>query len=175
MPEEILLLDHKKFYIRQASPKDQHSLEELLTATARFLQAAGSTQWQDVLAGQDRHGLSLSITKQEVYLCHSEKGALAAALIIRETPLEWDSNLWEDKISDPAVYLHRLMVARSFAHHGLGEEMLRFACRFALQKKIPYVRLDCLAENPFLCSFYEAAGFTWMGRKKEYALFEINY
>ncbi|WP_239255735.1 GNAT family N-acetyltransferase [Listeria ilorinensis] len=175
MSEEILFLDQKKFYIRQASPEDQLALEELLMATARFLQASGSMQWQDILTGQDKHGLSLSITKKEVYICHSEKAELAAALIIRETPLEWDSTLWEDKITDSAIYLHRLMVDRTFAHHGLGQEMLRFACRFALQRKIPHVRLDCLADNPFLCSFYESSGFTWTGQKKEYALFEINY
>ncbi|KAK7016326.1 N-acetyltransferase GCN5 [Favolaschia claudopus] len=63
------------------------------------------------------------------------------------------------------LYLRLLVVHTDFGGRGLGEFMLRFAKRFAGERKVDWVRMDCWKGVPGegkdgLVRYYEGKGFT---------------
>lgn len=100
-----------EFLVRFALPTDRLKIHDLMMDTARWLKESGSTQWSDILHGFDVHNMEQRIELGEVALFETEAGALAGAIIIRKTPSDWDTDLWEDLAIDKAYYLHRIMVS----------------------------------------------------------------
>ncbi|MEU6083487.1 GNAT family N-acetyltransferase [Streptomyces sp. NPDC047108] len=78
---------------------------------------------------------------------------------------------WEDEAAwgrQPPVagYVHRLMVDRSAAAPGTGRLLLRAAERRVAAVGRTCVRLDCLAGNARLNSYYQDAGYRVVGHKE---------
>ncbi|MGH2516728.1 MAG: GNAT family N-acetyltransferase, partial [Ktedonobacterales bacterium] len=66
--------------------------------------------------------------------------------------------LWTDR-PGAALYVHGLMVRRTFAGRDIGRALLRWAEREAARRGKSLLRLDCDAKNPTLRAYYERAGF----------------
>jgi GNAT superfamily N-acetyltransferase len=115
--------------------------------------------------------------------------ALEAALALGPTYLAWDGRtavatfslhrtdvrFWGERPGEApghARYLHKLAIRRS--HAGLGRELLGLAERFAREGGAVCLRLDCVAGNPVIRGYYEAAGFEYRGQVSGPA-FEVPY
>jgi ribosomal protein S18 acetylase RimI-like enzyme len=61
-------------------------------------------------------------------------------------------------------YIHGLAILRKYAGQSLGREILNWAIDMVKKEK-SLVRLDCMAENPRLCRYYEELGFQYVGQK----------
>lgn len=74
-----------------------------------------------------------------------------------------DQNSWPDDPPGEALYLHRLVIKRSFARVGLGLALLRAAESVAVERGVQFLRLDCVASNERLRRYYHEAGYSSRG------------
>ena len=115
--------------------------------------------------------------------------ALEATLALGPTYLAWDgptavgtfslyrtdARFWGERPAEPpgyARYLHKLAIRRS--HPGLGRELVALAARLAREGGAACLRLDCVAGNPAIRAYYEAAGFEYRGQVSGPA-FDVPY
>lgn len=96
-------------------------------------------------------------------------------MIIRKTPSEWDSDLWEELASENAYYLHRIMVSREFGGISLSKEMINWSEKLAIHEKIPFVRLDCIKTNDKLNQMYCRYGFQLIDEKNGFNLYQKSF
>lgn len=73
-----------------------------------------------------------------------------------------DEEAWGQQPSD-AFYVHHLGVRRSQTGQGWGGQILEWSAVHALTNGKSFLRLDCIASNPFLQEYYKKAGFTHVG------------
>lgn len=71
---------------------------------------------------------------------------------------------WACDLSEPAVYAHRLIVARKYAGDGLGAELLGWAgLRGQRQYGAKWIRIDVWTTNLLLHKYYNRLGFVRCG------------
>jgi hypothetical protein len=73
------------------------------------------------------------------------------------TVSETDPLIWND--NTPALYIHRLVVARDLKGLNLGQLMIDRIEEIAVDRGKEVLRLDCWANNQRLKSYYERIGF----------------
>jgi GNAT superfamily N-acetyltransferase len=66
-------------------------------------------------------------------------------------------------MKSPLMGVHCLAIRRAFAGIGLGRYLLQWAEQRIAAVGKKFIRLDCMAENPALCAYYEQVGFTHRG------------
>ncbi|MCI4361163.1 MAG: GNAT family N-acetyltransferase, partial [Thermoplasmata archaeon] len=99
-----------------------------------------------------------SLAVGEVYLAF--RGGPTAVATVN---LSWeDPRFWGEQ-PPVAGYAHRLAVRRRFAGTGVGATLLSWADGEIRKRARSFLRLDCLARNRRLCSYYEALGFAPRG------------
>jgi GNAT superfamily N-acetyltransferase len=70
-------------------------------------------------------------------------------------------DLWTPaEAAEPALYAHKLTVARAYAGRGLGAELLDWAGTRAAEKGAIWLRLDVWTTNHELQRYYLEQGFT---------------
>ena len=163
----------EQFKMAQAKVEDTGNILSLLIEMAEWFKDNGSTQWNGLLQGIDSHRTEEAILRGDVFICKAEE-EIAGMVMLLQKPSEWDKNLWalQEEQPNEAIYLHRLAIRRKYAKHQLGEEILNWckgSIRFEGKDKI---RLDCLASNEFLNAFYRRTGYTYVGEKEDYSLYE---
>ncbi|WMT38811.1 GNAT family N-acetyltransferase [Paenibacillus sp. D2_2] len=149
----------------QAKPADTEAVAALLIQTAEWLLSRGSTQWSGLLTGEDSHNTAGAILNGDVFVCKSGTD-IAGMVILMRQPSEWDRRLWESKAydGDGALYLHRLAINRDYTSLGLGSSIIKWCedgVRFEGKDKI---RLDCIADNAKLNTYYSGNGYTYLGK-----------
>lgn len=156
-----------------AKPEEAPAIMELYRITADWLKSKGSTQWADLLVGIDRHNTAAAIERGEVVL-FKQGNDPAAVVILMLAASPWDLNLWGDNPSnEKAVFLHRMCIHRSFGGTGLGAQVIRWVdSGISYPPNKDYIRLDCIANNPILNAFYRDAGYTRVGEKDGFNLYE---
>lgn len=155
-----MMLAGTTFTMREASVSDGGSLQQLMIDTATWLKESGSLQWSDILEGKDVHQLRDRIRDGEVFVLRDADEQLVATFILRKTASDWDARLWRNQNQVPARYLHRLMIARSYAGQNLSQALLDWANEESKRTGYHFLRLDCIASNQKLNTLYQTAGFT---------------
>jgi ribosomal protein S18 acetylase RimI-like enzyme len=138
--------------LARATLADAGTFVEIHEEAARWLWEQGIRQWKPGVFKLE--WLTAPIERGELYLAWSDGQPIATIL------LEWsDVATWGPR-PDDAGYVHGLRVRRATAGQGVGRALLAWAERAVARAGRPYVRLDCIADNPRLCRYYEEAGFT---------------
>lgn len=144
--------------LRLATGADLPTLVRLRDDAARWMLGRGITgQWRPGELTEDHFRRTMATG--EVWLAESG-GRVAGAW-----ELWWrDEDAWG---AQPPVagYVHRLMVDRGAAAPGTGRLLLRAAERRVTAAGRSFVRLDCLAGNERLRSYYLSAGYRVVGHK----------
>ena len=73
--------------------------------------------------------------------------------------LEASPSQWWPVDEIPALYLAGMVVSRSARHRGIGSFIIEWSMQQAATRAFQCVRLDCHAENLWLCRYYEAHDF----------------
>lgn len=144
---------------RMAYEADLATLVRLRDDAARWMLAHGIDQWRPGEKGEEhfRH----RIAEGEVWL--ATLGGGPHSPVAGAWELWWaDPLAWGERPAD-AGYIHRLMVDRSTAPPGAGRLLLAAAEHRIAQLGLLYSRLDCVASNPRLRTYYESAGYTHVG------------
>jgi len=74
-----------------------------------------------------------------------------------------DPQIWEDRNTDPAVYIHRIATNPAFRGRNLVAEIVAWSKQYAAQNHKKYVRLDTVGENHGLVAYYQKSGFDFLG------------
>ncbi len=74
-----------------------------------------------------------------------------------------DPDIWEEKNSDPSVYIHRIATDPEVRGKNLVAKIVAWAKSHAAENGKRYVRLDTVGENKKLIDHYCKNGFTFLG------------
>lgn len=77
-----------------------------------------------------------------------------------------DPLIWEEKNSDPSVYIHRIATNPDYRGNHLVTHMVAWAREHAMANNKKYVRLDTVGENEKLIDYYTKCGFRFLGLSK---------
>ena len=79
---------------------------------------------------------------------------------------ESDSQIWGEKNTSPALYLHRIATNPAFRGRNLVFDIVAWAKVFAKKRNLQYIRMDTVGENQGLISHYKKCGFDFLGLSK---------
>ncbi len=140
--------------IRSATvPAELEAASSILVEVAGWLAARGMPLWEPAHLTTER--LESSLGHGELFLAYGGDGAAVGTFLLQEA----DELFWPGDPPGEALYLHKLAVRRAAAGTGVAAAMLRWACEEAARRGRLFLRLDCDADRPALCSSYESAGF----------------
>jgi protein-tyrosine phosphatase len=122
----------------------------------------GIDQWNWFATEAGKEFVIRRIREHEVYALQDKDQPIATVTLQYS-----DHDIWGSRGQDGlAGYVHGLAVVRPAAGRGLGHSLIRWAeQRFAEQNK-SLCRLDCMAANGSLRSYYEKLGFVSVGVKQ---------
>lgn len=144
------------YLIRPARLDDLAAMVELRTEAERWLREAGIRQWTSEYAEYGREQLARFVESGIAWVVEDE-GRVVATVSLNGPDLDfWDP---EDNPAS-ALYLGKMIVARSHAGRELGDAMMNWASIEAAERGKPWLRLDCRRDNQLLHRYYLQRGFT---------------
>jgi GNAT superfamily N-acetyltransferase len=145
--------------IAPAAPEDLNLLIAFRDEAARWLAARGIDQWREPYPTEDlmEEGMLRSIRAGETFIVWDDDGTPAATITVDR----WaNPDLWTpEEAAEPALYAHKLTVARDYAGQGLGAELLDWAGTRAAVGDARWLRVDVWTTNPKLQQYYLELGF----------------
>jgi hypothetical protein len=164
---------HGSFIMKAAQEEDTPAVMNLLRETAEWLKSKGSSQWSGLLNGVDSHDTPNAIRRGDVFICWSGEIAAGVVMLLRQ-PSAWDYDLWGENAfpEDRALYLHRLAIKRQHSKSGLGQAILNWCDSGVRFEGKELLRLDCIADNPTLNTFYSGNGYAYKGEKGGFCIYE---
>lgn len=148
-------MDNISIAIAKAS--QQPSITAILEENRAWLKSKGIQQWVLPFTSE---WVDQRIERREFYIASIAEQAVGVFRLI-----ESDPTIWENASTD-AFYIHSLAVSKKWKGKAIGRSMLKWAEEYAVKNGRKYIRLDCMAENPVLCAYYERAGFISCGLKE---------
>jgi GNAT superfamily N-acetyltransferase len=147
------------FRLRLASSDDLSSVLDLIDGAADWLRSRGTNQWQRPWPSREERDRRVhdSLLSGETWLLWDGDTPLAT-VTVSPTP---DDLLWTPReCTEPAAYLHRLVVDRAHAGHGIGAHLLDWAGERARREYgARWIRIDVWADNYALHRYYLRQGF----------------
>jgi GNAT superfamily N-acetyltransferase len=148
--------------LRRASVEDVAVAIRLIEQAADWLRHKGSDQWATPWpnrAGRDSRILA-SVREGKTWI--GWDNGIPAATITADPE---DDPYWpEEFLRDPAVYVHRLVVARPYKGAGLGAALLDWAGRTARREHgARWIRVSAWTTNVRLHEYYLRQGFSACG------------
>ncbi|KRB57893.1 GNAT family N-acetyltransferase [Flavobacterium sp. Root186] len=77
-----------------------------------------------------------------------------------------DPQIWEERNSEPSVYIHRIATNPDFRGQNLVSHIVEWAKQYVLDNKKSFIRMDTVGENLELINYYKKCGFTFLGLSK---------
>ncbi|KAF9335015.1 hypothetical protein BGZ91_010639 [Linnemannia elongata] len=161
-----MAISAEQFSFRTAKPDELDIFIDILERAALWMEANKLNQWIPGSFNTISIGNAYFIIKSSSASTSDNNDSKDNETIIGTFTLNYtdpfDQMLWTDLVDDwsDAVYLHRLVVEREYKGYGLGPKALHFAELEGLKRGKHYLRLDCMADNKLLKTYYrEKAGF----------------
>ncbi len=130
---------------------------DIMQEAAAWLIETGKPLWR--LEDITQQKILAGITKDDIYV-----GWVAGESVVTLI-LQWsDPFLWPQTKNDSG-YIHKLAVRRHFAGTNIARQMVEWAKGKAKLQGKDFLRLDCAADRPKLCTFYENLGFRRVDRR----------
>ena len=152
--------------LRRATPEDLDVVLAIVRDAARRTVEKGLPDWRRYLtpAGfrlvQDRVN---GVGDVEAYLASRERDGRAVGVF----SVHWsDRHNWDARGEDGlAGYIHMLAVHRDAKGAKLGRRMVAMAEKVIVRRGRELARLDCGADNVFLCDYYRSLSYRPRGIK----------
>lgn len=144
--------------VAAARPVDEAAIRALQDEAIAWLRSRGTDQWQNLRPARHGTGRSLAeaISRGEVYLVRD-----GARIIGTVTVDDFaDPEFWTPEDDpDDALYIHRMVVARSASGQDVGGQMIAWALDRTRALGRTWLRLDAWRTNPALHDYYLQHGF----------------
>jgi GNAT superfamily N-acetyltransferase len=139
-----------------AGPADLETILGFRAEASAWLREQGIEQWSNPFPPE---GILATIEAGETWMVWEGAAPAATITIARQAEPE----LWnEAERAEPAVYCHKLTVARAYAGMRLGAELLDWAGGIAHDEGRRWLRLDAWDTNSRLHDYYRRQGFRYM-------------
>lgn len=158
------------FQLRLATSGDLNGIFRLLDGAAAWLRATKDTdQWERPWPTHEARDarVRVGVENGETWIVLDGYVPMGTITIARKP----STDVWSDldpgcRLSDRAVYVHRLITARNYAGlAGLGSELLNWAGRKGQRLYgARWIRIDVWASNLALHNYYTKRGFRSCGR-----------
>jgi RimJ/RimL family protein N-acetyltransferase len=77
-----------------------------------------------------------------------------------------DPEIWEERNSDPSIYIHRIATNPIFRGQNLVGEIVKWSKKYAQENGKKFIRMDTVGENRGLIDYYQKCGFEFLGLLK---------
>jgi len=144
--------------VERASPGDAPAILQLRDALATWMVQHGISQWRP--GEMPLAWIEVCIAQGWVFAASRDGNLVASVTLVWTDPLVWGNQ------SDPAGYIHMLMVDRAHAGLGLGRSLLDWAERRIARSGRHRARLDCVRANEPLRRYYENTGYAFVGYRE---------
>ncbi|MGO9077526.1 MAG: GNAT family N-acetyltransferase [Streptosporangiaceae bacterium] len=150
------------FLLRLAAEEQAQLVIDMLDSAAAWLRTIGTDQW--VRPWPDRRGRDARVRTHILTRCTwivwSGDSAAASITVDPAADHRWPETHWPD----PAVYIHRLVVARRYAGQQLGAQLLDWAgSRASGEYQARWIRLSVWTTNCRLHNYYRHLAFSLCG------------
>lgn len=142
--------------VRHISENELEIVISILKEAAYWLKNENKEMWTE--AQLSIEALSKNYAVEEMFIGVINYEAAAAMILQSEDSVFWPG-------SNDSLFLHKLAVRREYAKQGVSKGMIHWAIRRAKHLNKAFVRLDCAADRPKLCQFYESQGFKKVSEK----------
>jgi hypothetical protein len=146
------------FTIAPAALEDEPLIIAFRIEASRWLAQLGTDQWANPFPPE---GIDLraAIRAGETWIAW-DRSTPAATI----TVTTWgEPELWtSEELSEPAIYAHKLTVARAYAGNELGAEMMDWVGGRGYDQHRLWVRLDAWDSNRGLHDYYRQHGFEFV-------------
>jgi GNAT superfamily N-acetyltransferase len=150
--------------IRRASNEDLKLILYFIDEAADWLKTKGTDQWAKPWPNKaDRDArIVRGLCGGRTWIVDDD-GVPAATITCRP---DGNPELWTpQEQAEPAVYVSRLVVSRSYKGHGIGAELLDWSGLLAARQwKARWIRIDVWTTNLALHGFYQGRGFSFVRR-----------
>lgn len=151
------------FRVRPAVTDDMTAIIGLIDRAAAWLHRDKNTDqwarpWPDEPTRNGR--IARGIARRATWMVEHD-GALAGTITYRDraNPMLWT----EAELSEPAVYVSRLIVERGFAGLGLGADLIEWAGLRGIQQwNAHWIRVDVWTTNTGLHNYYKGQDFEYL-------------
>jgi ribosomal protein S18 acetylase RimI-like enzyme len=151
--------DAGRLTVVRATVADYDAVMAILREAAGWLSGRGIHQWDHWYMDAGEQILRDRLEHDEVYLFQRDSFPVGTLTIQRS-----DTEVWGERgIDGQAGYIHGMAIVRSAAGKRVGERMLEWAIGTIAARGLSYARLDAMASNAALCSYYEHLGFRPLG------------
>ena len=150
-----------------ATPGDLEAILGLIEEASRWLKALGKDQWAEPWPDREQRDARILkglANKKTVIVRRGDTAVATVTMANWHNPKVWVNGSCTADLTERAVYLHRLVTARKYAGHGLGESLINWAEKYARAKyRAQWTRIDVWATNKDLHRYYEKLGFESCG------------
>ena len=146
-----------------ANAEHLDTILKMLKESAQFLNSKNVDQWSYWLNPPEEKVIWLKegLVNNEFYFIHNTEGThMGMFRLLYEDQLYWG------KQKEQAGYVHSLVVKNEFKGQNLGKKIMTQIEQDLVSRKINLLRLDCVANNEELCSYYTRLGFKKVGQVK---------
>jgi ribosomal protein S18 acetylase RimI-like enzyme len=152
-------METNRLIFRRAAPEDFEVLHAIMLDAARWLASRGIDQWSWVERPIGVRYLRERLENAEVYLAFINDEPVATVSV------QWeDGEIWGERgVDELAGDVHGLAVKRSAGGRGMGKALIEFASGIVMMRGRRMLRLDCMAANVALRSYYKQLGFAEAG------------
>lgn len=135
----------------QSTLKDLDAIFSLYDAATAFQKTVFEKQWE----GFERSLVETEIGEGRQWKLEID-GEIACVLAVNYS----DVLFWQERDSEPAIYLHRIATNPKFRGQSLMLDIVNWGKNYCKTHKMDYIRLDTWGDNPRLIDYYVRSGFT---------------
>jgi ribosomal protein S18 acetylase RimI-like enzyme len=143
--------------IKNSTPEDLHDILRLYEFARTLQKIKGAVLWPEF----DKALIEKEIAEKRQWNIQID-GRFACVWAITFN----DPQIWEERNSDPAVYIHRIATHPAFRGRNLVAEMVTWVRHYAAENNKAYIRMDTVGENRGLIDYYQKCGFNFLGLVK---------
>lgn len=138
-------------------PEDLDVLEELFRLAIAYQHTRGADGWH----GMNRPLIEREISRQ-LHWKIVEDERIACFFSVAHS----DRLVWDEKDTDPSIYLHRIVTNPAFRGKGYVKYIVAWAEDLGRALGKRYIRLDTGRDNQRLNAYYRECGFEYCGIKQ---------
>jgi GNAT superfamily N-acetyltransferase len=148
--------------LRRATERQHSDILELIDSVRDWLRTIGTDQWKAPWPNENGRSERILAAIQAGRTWVAWDGNRLAATV---TVSPNDHGIWPpENQRDPAAYIRRLVVNRSYAGRGLGAQLLDWAgLRGSREHGARWIRVDLWTTNTALHDYYRRQGFEFCG------------
>jgi GNAT superfamily N-acetyltransferase len=146
-----------------AETADLSHYVEIARGAQAHLRALGLTQWVPAAHDDYRSIVEAQLNRGDVYKVLLSEWPIAFFVVTTTPTVFWQPT------TARALYLSGIVVSRAVRGNQTGARIIAWCRERALNERLGTIRIDCHADNAWLCRYYQNAGFIERRRLEQHA------